>query len=361
MKKVSPAFLAKLLAVSIAGLIVINFGFVYGFATKFLSVLQPVFIGITVALILNVPMELFENKVFFRLKNEKFRRIISLVVTLVLFFGVVALVVFIALPSAVESVKGIISNVNGENWEKFCSDNKFVSFLLKQLRTVYDGFLNKLNDYVPKVLELATKFLSTVANVILGIGISIMILVNKRGLKKQIKKFILGICPNKEKIKKMVAITDIALTKFSRYLGGQVIEAILMGVVCYLCMLVLRLPYAVLISLIIAFVNVIPIVGSYIGGILGWIFIFSVSPSKSIVFIIFVIILQQVESFTTYPIIVGKYVGLNGFWIMISVIIWGGLLGFWGIFLGVPITAFLHDYVSLWLKQKNTLTEKITQ
>ena len=75
--------------------------------------------------------------------------------------------------------------------------------------------------------------------------------------------------------------------------------------------------------------------------------IFAVSPVKALIFIVFILILQQVEGMTTYPIIVGRYVGLNGFWIMVSVLIWGGFLGFWGIFLGVPFTAFLHDFIKM--------------
>ena len=113
-------------------------------------------------------------------------------------------------------------------------------------------------------------------------------------------------------------------------------------------------PFSDRLSPVKSFVKLDPIRGPYVGGALGAILIFSVSPAKALIFIVFVIILQQVEAFTTYPVIVGKYVGLSGFWIMVSIVVWGGLFGFWGVFLGVPLTAFLHDYLKMLLSPKDT-------
>jgi len=352
MKNLQKPFLIKLAAVTLAGIVVFNFTLAVGIFGKVLDVLQPVFIGIVAALIMNVPMEFFEKKVFKKIKKNKIKRFLSLTVTLILFAGIFALIFGLAIPAAAESIRGIYESMNGNYWDKLASENKIFDFIITQFEVLYENFIGKLNDYVPKMLEIATNVVKTVANVILGLGVALMLLAGKHGLKVQLKKFINGVCKNKEKIKKIFSTADIALTKFSRYLGGQVIEAVILGVVCYLCMLLLKLPYAALVSLIIGFVNLIPIVGAYIGGAISAILIFSVSPTKALIFIIFVIILQQVESFTTYPIIVGKYVGLSGFWIMVSIIVWGGLFGFWGVFLGVPLTAFLHDYINIWLQQK---------
>ncbi len=354
MKKLPRSFLLKLLAVTIAGFIVFNFTLLGDVFGKVIGVLQPVFIGIVLALIMNVPMEFLENKVLKKIKKAKIKRFLSLGLSLILFAGIFALIFGLAVPSAVESIKSIYENLDGNYWDKVAADSKVMGFIIKQIKVLYENFAAKLNDYMPKMLAIATDVIKVVANIVLGAGIAIMILSNKHGLKVQIKKFLYGVCKNKEKIKRFAAVTDIALTKFSRYLGGQVIEAVILGIVCYVCMIILKLPYAALISLVIGFVNLIPIIGAYVGGALGAILIFSISPAKALIFIVFVIILQQVEAFTTYPIIVGKYVGLSGFWIMVSIVVWGGLFGFWGVFLGVPLTAFLHDYLKMLLSPKDS-------
>ena len=354
MKRLPNRFLIMLLAVTIAAFIVFNFTVLKDVFTKVTDVFQPIFIGIVIALILNVPMEFCENKLFRRVKKPKIRRFLSLTVAILLFSGVMALVLGLAIPAGIESVKGIVGADGVSAWDRLAETGAFMNFIVTQGKVLFDNFLSGIENYMPQMLEIAQNVFKVAANILLGLGVAIMLLGNKNGLKTQLKKF--GkFFKNSDRLEKIGEVTGIALNKFSRYLGGQVIEAVILGVVCYLFMLILRLPYAPLISLIIAFVNLIPIVGAYIGGALGALLIFSVSPAKALVFVVFIIILQQVESFTTYPVIVGKYVGLNSFWIMVSIIIWGGLLGFWGVFLGVPFTAFLHEYVKLLLEKKELL------
>lgn len=352
MKKLSAQFAWKLAAIAAAAFVVFNFSLIGGTFRTVIDVLQPVFIGVVLALILNVPMEFCENKLLKKIKKTKLKRGISLALSILLFAGITALVFGLAIPAGVESVKNIIARMGEQStWDKLAETNAFMKFLVTQGKVLYDNFVAKLEDYMPKMLEIAQNVFKIAANILLGLGVAIMLLANKSGLKVQLKKLLNGVFKKKKNIARFTEVTDMAVNKFSRYLGGQVIEAVILGIVCYLCMLILRLPYAPLISMIIGFVNLIPIVGAYIGGALGALLIFSVSPAKALVFVIFILILQQVESFTTYPVIVGKYVGLNSFWIMVSIIIWGGLLGFWGVFLGVPFTAFLHDYVNMLLKK----------
>ncbi len=355
MKKLSAQFLLKLACITVAAFAVFNFTLLCKAFDKVTDVLQPVFIGIVIALIVNVPMEFFENKVFKKLKKRRLKRALSLSVSILLFAGVLALIFGLAIPAGAESIKNLLApSESASVWDKLAEGGSFMKFLVTQGKVLYENFLSRLNDYMPKMLEIAQNVFKVIANILLGLGVAIMILSNKHGLKVQAKKLLNGVFKKKEKVARFAEVTDIAVNKFSRYLGGQVIEAVILGIVCYVLMTIIRLPYAPLISLIIGFVNLIPIVGAYIGGALGALLIFSVSPTKAIIFIVFIIILQQVESFTTYPVIVGRYVGLNGFWIMVSIIVWGGLLGFWGVFLGVPFTAFLHDYINMLITPKNT-------
>lgn len=360
MNKLSPTFIKKTVVVALAAFVVLNFAFIKGTAGSIFNILQPVFIGVIIALILNVPMDFFDKKVFKKIKKDKIRSFLSLSLSVVLFAGVLGLIIGLALPAGIESVKNLLADENGSIWERLSKGGKIANFVATYGKVLYDNFTSKLQNYLPKMLKIAQDVFKAVANLILGLGIAIMLLANKKNLVSQAKKLLDSTFKEKKRVNAIAEVTGIALNKFSRYLGGQVIEAVVLGVVCYVCMTILRLPYAALISLIIGFVNLIPIIGSYIGGTLGAILIFSVSPTKALIFIVFIIILQQVESFTTYPVIVGKYVGLNGFWIMVSIVVWGGLFGFAGMLLGVPLTAFLHDYIALLIQRKSELDPKNT-
>lgn len=352
MKKISTQFLIKLFLAALAIFIAWNFPLISGAFGKIVSVFQPVLIGIVTALILNVPMEFFENVALKKIKRPKIKRGLALFISVILFVGVLALLFGLAIPSAVDGLKNFIGIVSEQStWDKIASRNRFLNFLVEQGKILYENFSEKLQDYVPKMLVIAQKVLKTTINILLGLAIAVMLLANKVGLKKQTQKIINRVF-RKKNVLRITEVTDMAINKFSRYLGGQVIEAVILGTVCYLLMLLLGFPYAPLISLIIGFVNLIPIVGAYIGGALSALLIFAVNPTKALLFIVFIVILQQTEAFTTYPVVVGKYVGLNSFWIMVSIVIWGGIFGFWGVFLGVPFTAFLHDYIKSLLEQK---------
>ena len=355
MNKLSGTFIKKTVAVTIAAFLVFNFGIINGAFGSILKIFEPVFIGVVIALILNVPMDFCEKKIFKKIKKDKIRAFLSLSISVLLFAGILALVFGLALPSGVDSVKNIVSGDDGSVWERLSGKNAALDFLIKYAKILYENFINKIQDYLPKMLKIAQDVFRFVANLLLGLGIAIMLLANKKNLTIQAKKLLSAVFKEKKKVHAIAEVTGIALNKFSRYLGGQVIEAVVLGVVCYVCMVIIRLPYAALISLVIGFVNLIPIVGAYIGGAIGAVLIFSVDPTKAIIFVVFIVILQQVESFTTYPVIVGKYVGLNSFWIMVSIVVWGGFLGFWGMILGVPITAFLHDYIALLMQRKSEL------
>ncbi len=352
MKKLPLDFILKVLFIAAAAFVVLNFTMLQGVFYKVIAVFQPIFIGIVFALIINVPMEFCYKKLLKKMKREKFKKCISLLFGLIVFGGIFGAVIGIALPAGAKSVQTIINQMsNGDMWEKISSSGSFGKAIVALGDKLYHFIVNRLNSYTPQLVNLAQNAVKVLLNILFGLALAIMILANRDKVKAQIIKLAACIF-NKEKIDKFQEVTTIAISKFSRYLGGQFIEAFILGLACYFFMLILRLPYAPLVSLIIGFVNLIPIVGAYIGGALCTIIIFAVSPVKALVFVVFILILQQLEAFTTYPIIVGRYVGLNGFWIMVSIIVWGGLFGFWGVFLGVPLTAFLHDYFRLISEKK---------
>ena len=133
------------------------------------------------------------------------------------------------------------------------------------------------------------------------------------------------------------------LFRSSNFIGGQCIEAVILGSLCFLGMLLLRLPYAATISVFVGVTALIPIVGAFIGIILGAVLILSVSPIKSLIFICFLLILQQIESNVIYPKVVGNSVGLPGMWVLVAVIVGGGLGGMLGLLLGLPCVSVLYS------------------
>ncbi len=357
MKSVNREFVIKLLLVAAAAFVVFNFGIISGALSSAVDILQPVFIGIVFALVLNAPLEFFEKKVFRKIKKDKVRFYLSVICSVSILLGFIVLFIMLIIPAGITGLKNVIEQMNtGTGFEELADGNAVLNFLVTQGKKLYEKLVGKLSDYVPKLMTIAQNVLKVLANIVMGIFIAIMMIFNRDNLKAQFAK-LLRFYIKRPKLVSILKVSNIALGKFSKYLAGQLTEAVLLGTVCYIFMLILNLPYAALISMIIGFVNLIPIVGAYIGGAFSAIIILAISPVKALIFVIFIIILQQVESFTTYPIIVGKYVGLNGFWITVSIVIWGGVFSFWGMFLGVPLTAFLQEVINEYIKEKDRVKQ----
>lgn len=340
MKNSRVEFFLKLAAITAAAFIVFNFGVVGGFFGNVFKILQPVLIGIVLALAMSVPLRFFERKVFSKITKPRLKEFLCLSVTFLIFGGVITVLAVLIIPQGVKSVKDLM--------EKFSSGEVSAAVgslggmdLQPVIEKVYNFLTERISEYLPKIMSVMQTVFTGLYNVLFGVVIAIMLVINRKNVKEQLKKAI-GLVFKERNIKVHSFLIN-ASEKFSRYLGGQLTEACILGFACYVTMLVLKVPYAALVSLIIGFMNLIPIVGAYIGGALCAVIVFAANPSKVLVLIIAIIILQQVEGFTTYPVIVGKYVGLNGFWITVSIIIWGGIFGFWGMFLGVPLSAFLFD------------------
>ncbi len=352
MKGVSKEFISKLIFITIAGIIVFNFGKVASIFFTLKNACMPLFIGIIFALILNVPMEFFEKKVYRKLK--KARKILALWSSVILFVGFFVAFGFLIFPRLVDTIKNVVASFNaGEAFEASASSNAFVQYILKKLQQLTSDFIDRLQEYLPKMIEIASDILRVVINLFLGFFIAILILSNKEALSKQLKKALLAIS-KRQHIKDIMDTLHLAVEKFSKYMGGMLIEAVILGIMCYVLMSIIGLPYAPLIAVIIGFANLIPIIGAYAGGAFSALLIFSVSPEQALIFIIFVVLLQQLESVTTYPMIVGKHVGLSSFWIVVALILGGSLFGFIGVFLAVPVMAFLHDFVGgILAKKKN--------
>lgn len=307
--------------------------------------LNPVFIGILFALILNAPVKLLEKTLLTSPKLKKIRRLLALVITLAVILGLGTLAGLLLVPEVIESVQAIIAKLpelKEKGWSEF-----FGTDLPTVITDNFDNILAQLTgglqSFLPKALDVFQNTFKTITDFLIGLFMGILIIMSKEKLVGSLKRLILYFS-DRETSQKTLASIAMATDKFSLFLAGQLLEAVIFGVMCFIVFSIFRLPYAALATVIMAISNLIPMVGGYIGGVIAFIFILSANPGKALVFVIIILVLQQVEQLTTYPLVVGKYVGLSAFWILFSVIVGGGLFGFWGLVLGVPAVAFIHQF-----------------
>lgn len=344
MAKIDKSFLTKLLIAALLGFFIINYTIAINLIKTVLLALRPILIGLIIALVLNLPLNFFQKKVFNKIKKEKWRKTLSLICVILIVVIFFAAIIYLVIPQIIASSRGLATSIADFAENNLNKNNQFIRWISTNLQEYIKDISATFKDIMPEVLGATGKFVKGLLDVFLGIFLAFLMLATKDNLLVQLDKALYYKFEKSRAIRFITAL-NLAIKKFSRYLGGQVIEAVIFGIAIYIGMVLLRIPYAPLIAVIMGLVNLIPMVGGYIGALIGIILIFPASPTKALIFLIFSTILQQIEGVTTYPIIVGKNVGLNAFWILASVIVGGALFGFVGIFLGVPAVAFIHDYI----------------
>ena len=197
-----------------------------------------------------------------------------------------------------------------------------------------------------------TSILSALVNFLLALVFSLYLLAQKETLLAQSRRLLRRILPQKaaDRLMRLLSLTNNA---FSSFVSGQVTEAVILGTLCCLGMLILRLPYALPVSVIIAALSLIPIFGAWIGAATGAFLIVFQSPIKALTFLIFLLILQQVEGNLIYPKVVGSSIGLPGIWVLAAVTIGGSVLGIGGMLLFVPLTATVYKLLRNDVKKRN--------
>ena len=184
-----------------------------------------------------------------------------------------------------------------------------------------------------------------VYNLVIGIIVSVYILSNLEGFTASAKRMLYSLFPveTAEKIREGVAFTD---RTFMGFINGKLLDSAIIGLICYIVCAILKMPYALLVSVIVGVTNVIPFFGPFIGAVPSAIIILMVSPLKCLIFIVFIIVLQQVDGNIIGPKILGSSIGINGFWVMFSIILGAGLFGFWGMLLGVPVFVVIYTAIN---------------
>ena len=342
-----------------------------------INVLSPFIIGALLAFVLNVLIKFIETKIFGKIKNgkvwKKIKRPLSITISLILVGLVIYFVMNLLIPQLRNSVSLFTETLPGYKedvigiLEKFdvgqTTIDKVGEYLDNFTKVITDYIKDNSKDVLSITTEVAASIISIVSKGIISLVFAIYIIAQKETLKRQVNKLM------KAYLKPSVSnkITDIATMSnktFSNFVTGQCLEAIIFGVLCFFGMLVLRLPYASTISVVIGFTALIPVFGSIIGTALGAFLILMISPVKAIIFVVFIIVLQQLEGNLIYPKVVGKSIGLPGMWVLFSVTIGASVAGIWGMLVATPLFSVLYSIFSKMINDrinKNKVAIKVDE
>lgn len=340
-------------------LCVTYWGAVSGFISKIIGAAVPLFIGFVIAYAINILMSFYERKLFEKTKSSKLKkakRPVCLVSAIVTMLAIIALVIGLVVPQLVSCVRLIVDMLPGaveglvNYFETLPVMPKDVTDFLKTLdiqkiiSQVAGVVTSGVGNIMDAVVKAASFVFSGTVTTFLSIIFAIYLLAGKDSLCAKTDRVFRHYVP--ERIRNRIYyVLDVFNECFHKYIVGQCLEAVILGSLCALGMTVLRLPYAAMIGALVAFTALIPVAGAYIGALVGAFMILMVSPVKALVFLIFLVILQQLEGNLIYPKVVGNSLGLPSILVLAAVTIGGGIMGILGMLIGVPITAAIYRIV----------------
>ena len=346
-----------------------NFSVVWNAICMFASILTPFVIGFLFAYILNFPYKFFYSKVFGFLKNKKaffakMRKPLSIICTYTAVIAVLGFLIAILVPQIGDNISSLVERVpsyfnsvyewlsNVADWaNKTYNANIDIDASFAQLGKEIANNLNgttianfSKNVLFDTLLPMITNTTAGIYNFIMGIIISVYFLSAKEMLCRQVKRLAVAFIPIKF-LPKVYEIVDITDTKCGRFLVGDIIDAAFIGVLTFITMSIFQLPYAALIAVLIGVTNIIPFFGPYIGAVVGGLLLVMINPVAALVYLIFVIILQQFDGNILGPKILGDSTGLSSFWVIFSIMLFGSIFGFAGWIVGVPVFAVFYAFV----------------
>ena len=336
----------------------INISYIWTFIKYVIAILMPFIVGAMIAFVLNVLLNVVENKLFKKLNKKnskvwkKIKRPVSLITTFIIIIAILALILGLIIPQLQNTVELFADNFSSyrkqsiEVLEKIGIDRSNINNLNESLKNIQEEVTNYVSENTDEIMQttvgVASSVLGTITSLVLGIVFAIYILLKKEDLSRQFKKLAKAYLPEKRQ-KTIEEISKLSNKTFGNFVSGQCIEALIIGILCFIGMLILQIPYAPTIAVLVGFTALIPVFGAFIGTAIGAFLILMVDPGKAIVFIIFIIILQQLEGNLIYPKVVGNSVGLPGIWVMVAVTVGASIAGILGMLLSVPICSILYS------------------
>ncbi len=339
---------------------------VSGILNGIFSAALPLFIGAGIAFVVNVLMKFYERHFFPRAKKRfaiRARRPLCIIFAYLSLIAVVAAVVWLVLPQLLSCVELILRKMPGilkslvavmQTWDFMPDDILAVLSEIDwsaRINQIFDLLTSGLGDVVTVVYNAVSSVFSGLFTAIISIVFSVYLLAQKERLAAQIRRLMLRYLPQKWNDRSLYFWKTLS-ESFRRYIVGQTTEALILGSLVTLGMLLLRLPYAPMIGALVAVMAFVPIAGAYISGAVGALMLLSESPLSAVIFVVFLIVLQQIEGNLIYPRVVGSSLGLPAIWVLASVTIGGGLFGILGMVLAVPLAATAYALVKRDLEKR---------
>ncbi len=356
-------FASAVLAISFY-FVLANLDAVGGAFSTLLGILMPFIIGGVIAYILTPICNFLESKLASAMSKKKDRSklagALSIVLTLLIAILIIIVLVLLVVPSLIESIQSIIlqipdaltafanwaTEVFGDNETLYNYINDFTAEVSTDLPTwIKTNILPYLQTIIGGVSSGVVSIANVLYNLLIGIIVSIYVLGNRKTFARQGDKLIHSMF-RKSWADTIMDEFRFANKMFSGFISGRIVDSLIVGIICFIGMLILRIPNAVLISVIIGVTNIIPFFGPWIGAIPSFLLVLMTAPAKSIVFLIFILILQQFDGNILGPKILGDRTGLSSFWVLFAILLFGGLFGFIGMIVGVPLFAVIYDIIS---------------
>ena len=315
------------------------------------SVFAPFLYGLLLALCMLPLSRLLEDKATSKLPlKPRSQRKLAVVGTLIIFLLIIILLLVLLIPELIRSAASITTYIQTATdlVSQAMNDYPFLADVMAWLLNFTDDLVNFLvnysSEYLPSLVNNSIAVVSTIINIFLGFFLTFFYLLDRERFGSQIRKITYAILP-KAAADELINITAIAAKMFDSYITGKLLDALLVGLATFIGCIILNLDYAAMIAVIVGVTNIIPYFGPIFGSIPCGVLLFLVDPMQCLKFVIMILVIQQIDGNVIEPIILGRVADLQPFWILFSILVFGGMFGFLGMFLGVPLFATIFAVV----------------
>lgn len=347
-----------------------NLNIILGLISKVIGALSPFILGGILAYILNIPMNKIENFINKHRKNKKDKskvRIVSITLSLILLLFIFLFIAFLLTPELIDNIELLIANIpllvqKVEEWilnllDKYPDIQREISVAFKESSNISSTVATLLNHFINSAIGIASQLISSVITLFTAIVFAIYMLSQKEYLQKGITKIIYAYL-KKDQADKVMEVGTLANKTFTKFVSGQCVEAVILGIIFFIVLSLFRFPYALIISTLTTITALIPIFGALIAMVIGAILIAVTDPVRSIAFIVVFLVIQQIEGNLIYPKVVGKSVGLSPIWTLLSITVGGSLFGLIGMLVGLPIASILYAILQNDVNKKLKIKEE---
>lgn len=344
---------------------VVNMAEIQESISDFIGTLQPFIIGGSLAYILNFILKFYEEYVlsneYFKNMKKSMKRGLGLLLTYITASIITYLFIQFVLPQLMDSIIGLVNNIPEyvNNVTKYTNDivdnlnlqPEYINLITSKFREAITHIISILSNLVPVIGNFILGATSSILNILIGIIVSIYILIDKEKFMALGKKIIYALS-TEERAKFILRLATQSNMTFSKFIGGKILDSFIIGVLTFIVLAIFKMPYVLLISVIIGVTNIIPFFGPFIGGIPAAIIILFVSPIQALWFVIIIIVIQQIDGNIIGPKILGDSIGISAFWILFSLLVAAKFMGFVGMVIGVPLFAIFYSIIKEIIEEK---------